>query len=137
MTTRTATAQVYITDDTAFFVDCLTGPRQHDEHCKGWRWHVYVGDNSKRMDAVNAAVRDLIAARRVTTAPTLIPQKVPARYMQPGDVVGSGETVVSVSAGVRTPRGKVEVVLERDGNRATRRLAVWGSHTAINVRRAA
>jgi hypothetical protein len=31
----------------------------------------------------------------------------------PGDQVGSGETVVNVSVGARTPRGKVEVTLEK------------------------
>jgi hypothetical protein len=49
--------------------------------------------------------------------------KTPARYLHPGDVTGSGETVRTVSAGVRTPRGKVEVILEKDGRR---RMAVWG-----------
>jgi hypothetical protein len=58
--------------------------------------------------------------------------KIPARYLTSGDQVGSGETVVSVSAGVRTPRGKVEVILEK-GERS--RFAVWGAHTLINVRR--
>jgi hypothetical protein len=58
--------------------------------------------------------------------------KTLARYLLAGDQVGSGETVVSVSAGVRTPRGKVEVVLEK-GER--RRCAIWGAHTVINVKR--
>jgi hypothetical protein len=60
--------------------------------------------------------------------------KVQARYLQSGDQVGSGEIVTWVGAGVRTPRGKVEVVLEKDGSR---RLAIWGASTTINVRRAA
>jgi hypothetical protein len=60
--------------------------------------------------------------------------KTPARYLQPGDVTGSGETVCDVSAGVRTPRGKVEVILEKDGRS---RLAVWGASTVIGVRRPA
>lgn len=61
-------------------------------------------------------------------------EKVPARYMLPGDRTGSGETVVWVGIGVRTPRGKVEVLLENNGSR---RLAIWGASTLINVRRAA
>jgi hypothetical protein len=59
-------------------------------------------------------------------------QKLPARALQSGDQVGSGETIVSVSAGVRTPRGKVEVTLERNGRC---RRALWGAYTIINVRR--
>jgi hypothetical protein len=31
----------------------------------------------------------------------------------PGDQVGFGETVVNASAGARTPRGKIEVTLEK------------------------
>lgn len=58
--------------------------------------------------------------------------KVQARYLQPGDVTGSGETVRNVSAGVRTPRGKVEVALEKDGRR---RISCWGAATVIGVRR--
>ena len=60
--------------------------------------------------------------------------KVCARYLQAGDVVGSGETVIQTSAGVRTPRGKIEVILEKDGKR---RLAIWGASTTINVQRLA
>jgi len=58
--------------------------------------------------------------------------KVCARYLRPGDVTGSGETIIKTSAGTKTPRGKIEVVLERDGKR---RLAIWGASTTINVKR--
>lgn len=58
-------------------------------------------------------------------------ERAPARSLIPGDVVSSGETILSVSAGVRTPRGKVEVVLSKDGRR---RLAIWGAHTIITIR---
>ncbi len=61
-----------------------------------------------------------------------IKQKVPALYLMVGDETGSGETIVSVSAGVRTPRGKVEVTLEKGEQR---RCALWGAYTIINVRR--
>ena len=60
--------------------------------------------------------------------------KVPARALQRGDVTGSGETIVSATAGVRTPRGKVEVTLEK-GERS--RLALWGASTLISVTRRA
>jgi hypothetical protein len=58
--------------------------------------------------------------------------KMPARNLICGDQLGSGETIVSVSAGVRTPRGKVEVILEKDGRC---RRALWGAYAIINVRR--
>ena len=58
--------------------------------------------------------------------------KVAARHLLPGDLVGSGETIVSISAGVRTPRGKVEVTLEKDGRRRT---SLWGAGTTISVSR--
>jgi hypothetical protein len=60
--------------------------------------------------------------------------KVAAGSLQHGDVcVGSGETVISVSAGVRTPRGKVDLVLEKDGKR---RGAQWNARTLINIKEA-
>lgn len=58
--------------------------------------------------------------------------KLPARALLSGDQVGSGEIVVSVSAGIRTPRGKVEVTLEKDGRRRT---SLWGASTLINISR--
>jgi hypothetical protein len=60
--------------------------------------------------------------------------KIQARYLMPGDQTGAGETIVSVSAGIRTPRGKVEVTLEKAGRR---RMSLWGTSTVISVRRAA
>jgi len=127
---------------TEIIADALFGPRQHDEHCKGWRFHLYTRDNAKREEAVRAEMRKIIEERRsgadrlepYRPEPVAIPQKVCARYLLPGDVVGSGETIVRVSAGVRTPRGKVEVTLEKNGQRRT---SLWGAYTMINVRRVA
>lgn len=59
--------------------------------------------------------------------------KVQARALQSGDITGSGEMVIGVMVGLTTPRGKVEVVLERGTK--TRR-AIWGASTLINVTRA-
>lgn len=59
-------------------------------------------------------------------------QKVPARYLLAGDQLCTGETVVAVSRGARTPSGKVEVTLEKDGRRRT---PLWGASTTINVLR--
>ena len=58
--------------------------------------------------------------------------KVQAMSLQPGDKVGSGEIVLQTSQGVRTPPGKIEVVLAKEGKS---RLAVWGKYTMINVER--
>ncbi|KQT21717.1 MULTISPECIES: hypothetical protein [unclassified Bradyrhizobium] len=59
--------------------------------------------------------------------------RVPARLLLKGDVTGSNETVLGVSAGVATPRGKVEVSLEKAGRQ---RKAIWNAATVIAVRRA-
>lgn len=58
--------------------------------------------------------------------------KLAARHLMPGDKVGSGETIVCVSAGARTPRGKIEVTLEKGGRRRT---SLWGAATVVNVSR--
>lgn len=58
--------------------------------------------------------------------------KVPARLLQRGDVTGSGEVVLSVGAGARTPRGMVDVLLQK-GER--KRAAIWNAKTIIGVRR--
>ncbi|MCK1447246.1 hypothetical protein IVB34_40180 [Bradyrhizobium sp. 2] len=60
--------------------------------------------------------------------------KVPARHLLRGDVTGSGEVVLSVSAGAKTPRGMVDVVLQK-GDR--KRAAIWSAKTIIGVRRGA
>ncbi|MBB4362162.1 hypothetical protein GGD65_003187 [Bradyrhizobium sp. CIR18] len=58
--------------------------------------------------------------------------KVPARHLLRGDVTGSGEVVLSVSAGAKTPRGMVDVLLQK-GER--KRAAIWNARTIIGVRR--
>ncbi|MET4364290.1 hypothetical protein ABIB06_004889 [Bradyrhizobium sp. LB8.2] len=58
--------------------------------------------------------------------------KVPARHLLRGDVTGSGEVVLSVSAGARTPRGMVDVLLQK-GER--KRAAIWSARTIVGVRR--
>lgn len=37
---------------------------QHNEHCIGYRWHLYMQDNDKRLEAMREAARKIIAARR-------------------------------------------------------------------------
>jgi hypothetical protein len=56
---------------------------------------------------------------------------VEARYLKEGDVITSGDTIVSVSSGAKTPSGKVEVTLEKNGKTKT---SVWGKYTKIGVK---
>jgi len=55
-----------------------------------------------------------------------------AQHLKKGDIIGSGDEVVSVSAGARTPSGKVEVTLKtKDGKTKT---STWGKTTKIGVK---
>jgi hypothetical protein len=55
-----------------------------------------------------------------------------AQYLKKGDIIGSGEEVVSVSAGAKTPSGKVEVTLKtKDGKTKT---STWGKTTKVGVK---
>jgi len=58
------TATAFSTNDTQLFIDCLFGPQQHDEHCKGWRFHFYMIDSERRFQAVMAEARKAAAERR-------------------------------------------------------------------------
>jgi hypothetical protein len=55
---------------------------------------------------------------------------VPAYTLKKGDMITSGEEIVSVSAGAMTPSGKVEVTL-KNPTTGKERTAVWGKHTKI------
>lgn len=44
--------------------EILCGAQQHDEHMRGYRWHLYVQDDKHRMANVWAALNELHAARR-------------------------------------------------------------------------
>jgi hypothetical protein len=44
--------------------ELLCGPQDHDEHMRGYRWHLYIRDTARRMDAVWAETRNIIADRR-------------------------------------------------------------------------
>jgi flagellar biosynthesis chaperone FliJ len=57
---------------------------------------------------------------------------VEAKDLKKGDIITSGEKVVSVSAGAKTPSGKVEVTLEKDGKT---RNAVWGKSTKVGIKK--
>ncbi len=38
---------------TGLIAECLFGPRQHDAHCQGWRWHQYISDMNLKERAAN------------------------------------------------------------------------------------
>jgi hypothetical protein len=60
--------------------------------------------------------------------------RISVRHLLADDLLCTGETVVAVSRGARTPSGKVEVTLEKGG---ARRSALWGASTTISVVRPA
>lgn len=41
---------------------------QHNEHCKGWRWHLYMQDSELRFQAVQAGAAKIIADLRAQRA---------------------------------------------------------------------
>lgn len=60
--------------------------------------------------------------------------RIPAHQLRPGDIVGSGEKVVSiVFASISIPSGKVLITLHKgDSGRSV----YWGKYTMIGVERA-
>jgi hypothetical protein len=60
------------------------------------------------------------------------PNSKEAKNLKKGDIITSGEEVVSVSAGAKTEAGKVEVTLSKGGKTRT---AVWGKSTKIGVKK--
>jgi hypothetical protein len=60
------------------------------------------------------------------------PNSKEAKNLKKGDIITSGEEVISVSAGAKTEAGKVEVTLSKGGKTRT---AVWGKSTKIGVKK--
>lgn len=59
--------------------------------------------------------------------------QVKVYQLQIGDIMrGSKERIVSVSVGIRTPSGKMEIALNKDG---VVRFALWGKHTLVWIDR--
>ncbi len=58
MTARTA---VVITGTPDQIIELFRGPQQHNAHCGGWRWHLYMQDNAKRLAAMRAEGLRMIA----------------------------------------------------------------------------
>ena len=41
--------------------DLMLGPLQHNEHCRGHLWELYMQDQRKRIAAMNECARQIIA----------------------------------------------------------------------------
>lgn len=54
-----------ITGDVEQIRDLLFGPQQHDEHCRGYRWHQYMANQRKGYVAMMAAGREMIDRARM------------------------------------------------------------------------
>lgn len=50
--------------DPQVIIELLCGPLQHNEHCKGWRWHLYVSDYAKCRDSLDAELVKMREERR-------------------------------------------------------------------------
>ena len=55
-----------------------------------------------------------------------------AQHLKKGDIIGSGDEVVSVSAGAKTPSGKVEVTLKTKDRKT--KTSTWGKTTKVGVK---
>lgn len=58
--------------------------------------------------------------------------KKKASQLKKGDIVTSGEEVVSISSGAKTPSGKIEVTLKNKKGKT--RTSLWGKSTMIGVK---
>jgi hypothetical protein len=63
-----AAVPVVIIGSTEDVRDFLFGPQQHDEHCRGYRWHQYAQPDLDRMSNVWAELRSMWAERRARLA---------------------------------------------------------------------
>jgi hypothetical protein len=50
--------------DHQVIIELLCGPQDHNEHCKGWCWELYLQDAKRATDAFLEEHRQQIAARR-------------------------------------------------------------------------
>jgi hypothetical protein len=48
-----------VTGNADQIMEMLAGPRQQDEHVRGWRWKQYVADDKKRWDSVKSEFRKM------------------------------------------------------------------------------
>jgi hypothetical protein len=109
----------------------INDPNISDEELR----YILSGKGVKGMGGRPNAVNNILASRsRMEEAKSYKVSKnsKEAQHLKKGDIIGSGEEVVSVSAGAKTPKGKVEVTLKtKDGKTKT---STWGKYTKIGVK---
>ncbi len=86
-----------------------------------------VGSNFQKPGLAETIIKKLKESSYKTS-----PNSVEARSLKKGDILTSGDKVVSVSSGAKTPSGKVEVTLEKNGKTKT---SIWGKYTKVGVKK--
>jgi len=109
----------------------IQDPNISDEELR----YILSGKGVKGFGGTPNAVNNIIASRstmqEAKSYKTSANSKE-AQYLKKGDIIGSGDEVVSVSAGAKTPSGKVEVTLKtKDGKTKT---STWGKTTKVEVK---
>jgi len=109
----------------------INDPNISDEELR----YILSGKGVKGFGGTLNAINNILASRsRMEEAKSYKVSKnsKEAQHLKKGDIIGSGEEVVSVSAGAKTPKGKVEVTLKtKDGKTKT---STWGKYTKIGVK---
>jgi len=109
----------------------INDPNISDEELR----YILSGKGVKGFGGTPNAINNILASRsRMEEAKSYKVSKnsKEAQHLKKGDIIGSGEEVVSVSAGAKTPSGKVEVTLKtKDGKTKT---STWGKTTKIGVK---
>ncbi len=109
----------------------IKDPNISDEELR----YILSGKGVKGFGGTPNAVNNILASRsRMEEAKSYKVSKnsKEAQHLKKGDIIGSGDEVVSVSAGAKTPKGKVEVTLKtKDGKTKT---STWGKTTKIGVK---
>jgi hypothetical protein len=109
----------------------IQDPNISDEELK----YILSGKGVKGFGGTPNAIANILASRsRMEEAKSYKVSKnsKEAQHLKKGDIIGSGEEVVSVSAGAKTPSGKIEVTLKtKDGKTKT---STWGKTTKVGVK---
>lgn len=109
----------------------IQDPNISDEELK----YILSGKGVKGFGGTPNAIANILASRsRMEEAKSYKVSKnsKEAQHLKKGDIIGSGDEVVSISAGAKTPSGKVEVTLKtKDGKTKT---STWGKTTKVGVK---
>lgn len=109
----------------------INDPNISDEELR----YILSGKGVKGFGGTPNAINNILASRsRMEEAKSYKVSKnsKEAQHLKKGDIIGSGDEVVSVSAGAKTPKGKVEVTIKtKDGKTKT---STWGKYTKVGVK---